>query len=153
MAKKKRGLLYVKYPRMFLTNVFRRRLYEENVSLGDDFERTFDIFSKGKKVVLFDELRMPRMVVSYCKVGIIELYNQKVRTSLARKQLTDLGKSSDLNSYYAKSLSYMISKAFSKGLKEGFYVLAWITLTSVATIRSKFKEAETKKGWEMRLRR
>src|SRR3989344_7828448 len=38
-AAERKGKLYVENPKMFLTNVFRRKLYKKSLSLGDDFER------------------------------------------------------------------------------------------------------------------
>ncbi|MCA9485788.1 MAG: glycosyltransferase, partial [Nanoarchaeota archaeon] len=144
-------LTKLKSPTMFLTNIFRKELFEENTSLGDDFERTFDIMNKGYEIVLFEDISLPRMVCSYNQVKLTELYKQKIRTSLARKQLKDLNRAP--KTHYYPLATFLI---FFYSLREGLssvYVGIWIYINLMATMVSKFKKPDTGKNWRIRLKR
>ena len=68
---KKGKLRYLKEPTMFLTNIFRKKLYKPNFSLGDDFERTSHIMKNRYQVVLFDNPDMPRIKTTYQEISEI----------------------------------------------------------------------------------
>ncbi len=142
-------------PTMFLTNIFRKELYSENFSLGDDFERTKHIFDKGFKIAIFDDPKMPRMVVSYNKIVPRDFFKQKIRTSIARKQLSSAGltKKKSYAEYYSKSLPYIFFNSFKSGIYAGILVFTWIFLTALAEGFAIFQPRNTKKGWTLRLRR
>lgn len=156
-AQKKDGLLYLSEPTMFLTNIYRKSLYKENASLGDDFERTKDIMDSGHEVVLFDSPDMPRMVAVYDKVYVRDIFKQKLRTAVAREQLQESSKMNVRPGYYLKSTWYIFVNSWKSGLSVGAITTFWIALTVTATlisaIKSKFKKTTTREGWALRMRR
>lgn len=149
---KKDGIIYLKESTMFLTNIFRKNLFKENSSLGDDFERTKDIMDAGYKIVLFDDINMPRMIAVYDKIQIRDLFNQKIRTAMAREQIKNEQKVNVI-SYYLPATWFILKKGWSNGFKIGFIISFWIFLTSMATFYAKFKKLNTKEGWKMRIKR
>jgi len=149
---KKGKLLYLKEPTMFLTNILRRNLFKENSSLGDDFERTKDIMDANYKVVLFNDVDMPRMTAVYNKIFITDLFKQKIRTAIAREQIKNEQKI-NLKSYYLPVTWFIFKRGWNNGLKIGFIITLWIFLTSIATFYAKFKKLNTREGWKLRIRR
>lgn len=145
-------LLYLKEPTMFLTNIFRRKLYKESFSLGDDFERTKDIMDAGCKIVIFDDMNMPRMKCIYDKISVRDLFRQKKRTATARRQIKGEQKVNTGN-YYLSALQYMIKESWKKGAGIGMIVLLWIFLALAATFFSSFLKLDTRKGWALRARK
>jgi len=151
---KKDGLRYVKNPKMFLTNIFRKKLYEENFSLGDDFERTINIFNKGYKIILFDDINMPRIKTIYNTIPLKDMFTQKIRTAIARKQLNKekvmkLG----IKDYYFFAVWHIFKNAWKSGIKIGMIITWWIIMTAIATFIAEFKKISTREGWKMRVRR
>ncbi|MEI6731237.1 MAG: glycosyltransferase [archaeon] len=146
----KKGKRYLKGPEMFMTNIFRRELYKPNTSLGDDFERTYDIMNEGKSVILIENA--PRMVSYLNHISLFDLFKQKIRTAKAREQINRKGMSIP-GSYYLKVIIFMIKESFKSGIKTGVLTSSWIILTSLATMISKIMRFDTKKGWSMRIRR
>ena len=149
---KKNNITFLKEPTMFLVNIFRRKLYKENFSLGDDFERTYDIMKKGYEVVLFDDINMPRMTAVYNKVSLKDLFKQKIRTAMAREQIKGEQKIGMIN-YYFPSIWHIFKSGWSKGFDVGAIITFWILLTTIATFVAKFKQADTKEGWKLRQKR
>ena len=146
-----RGMyLEVKNPSMFLTNIFRKKLYKENLSLGDDFERTRDIFNSKHKILLFRDKEYPRMTPIYREIKLMDFMRQKIRTAIARRQLTKKGE--DVGEYSSYSVLYMLKKSFKLGFK-AFYVYTWIFLTAFATLISFFIKKNTSEGWGLRAKR
>lgn len=146
------NLLYLKEPTMFLTNIFRKKLYKESFSLGDDFERTQDIVDAGCKIVIFDDISMPRMKCIYDKIYLRDLFRQKKRTAIARRQIKGEQKVNTGN-YYLSALQYMIRESWKRSIGVGMIVLLWIFLTLAATALSSFKKPDTRKGWALRARK
>lgn len=144
-------ILQISHPAMFLTNVFRKSLYQKNFSLADDFERTRNIFKRGYKIVLFKDKEMPRLVASYNRITLKDFFRQKVRTAIARKQIS----SSEFNysKYNLQTILFMLSNSFLDSPLKGVYVFIWVFLTTLATIVSKFKHLDTKQGWNLRAKR
>ena len=149
----KNRLLYLEEPAMFLTNIFRKNLYKENNLLGDDFERTKNIMDKDYKIVCFNDLNMPRIVASYDKILISDLFKQKIRTAIARRQLKEINEKINFASYYFPMIFYMIKESIKKGLNVFFMIIFWIFLTAFASFIAKFKRIGTKEGWKLRMRR
>jgi len=148
---KKDNFLYLKEPTMFLTNIFRKKLFKENSSLGDDFERTKDIMDSNYGVVLFNDINMPRMIAVYDKIRIRDLFKQKIRTAIAREQIKD-----EQNiglKYYLSATWFIFREGWSSGFKIGFIITFWIFLTSIATFYARFKKINTKEGWKLRIKR
>lgn len=152
-AIEKNKLLYLKEPAMFLTNIFRKKLYKENSLLGDDFERTKDIMDQGYKIVCFDDLNMLRIVASYEKILILDLFKQKIRTAIARRQLKEINEKINFTSYYFPMIFYMMKESIKKGLSVFCMIIFWIFLTTFASFVAKFKRIGTKEGWKLRMRR
>jgi len=151
---KNKKLIYLNKPQMFLTNIFRKKLYKKNFSLADDFERTKDIEDQGYRVVLFDDILMPRMIATYNKIYIKDLFKQKIRTAIARKQLKTIGKEQGgIFNYYLPSALYILRKGWGGNIKIGFYVTLWLFIINLGEIISRFKKADTKKGWTLRAKR
>lgn len=150
---KENGLIYLKEPVMFLTDVFRKRLYKENTFLCDDIERTNCIMNSKYKVVMFGDENMPRMIAAYDNISVAKLFEQKIRTAIARKQLESYGKSVNKKKFYFPLVWYLFKNSFKAGINVGFLVSWWLLLTYTAEIASKFKRLDTKKGWMLRARR
>lgn len=153
-TQKKGSVRVVKEPCMFLTNILRRKLYLQNSSLGDDFERTYDIMQKGYSVVLFENVEKPRMEVTYHYISLRDFMKQKIRTGIARRQLEENKKMKVPRYYYFSSTGYMIANSWRSGLESGFLVMAWVALTYLGSLLSFFhRKKDTKKGWELRIQR
>lgn len=143
------GLDYVKDPSMFLTNVFRKEDYKRDLSLGDDFERTYRIFNIGKKLVIFDDVNMPRMVEITNNLRLGDLFRQKIRTAIARKQLKNKN-----NSFKPYTIGfYIIWRGFKESFVKGLMMFLWSSVSFVGELVSKFKKLDTKDGWNLRARR
>ena len=145
------GLLYLNTPTMFVTNIFRKELYKENSSLGDDFERTYDIMNQGKKIVMFNDINLPRMVAVYNWILISDLFRQKIRTAVARGQIKGEQNINFVN-YYFPAVEYILRKGFGRGFSEGVLMFYWVALTSLATLVSRFSRMNTQEGWKLRAR-
>jgi len=151
-SKKINGINEITNPSLFLTNIFRKKLYKQNTSLGDDFERTHDTMKSNHKIILFNNPSMPRFIAAYNKIPIKDLFRQKIRTALARNQLKSKENLS-LSSYYLSSLPYIFFNSWRFGITSGFAVSFWILLTALATLEAKFQRTSTKEGWKMRIKR
>lgn len=151
---KKDNILYVSNPQMFLTNIFRKKLYKKNVSLGDDFERTQYIFNKGYKILVFPDESMPRMHPVYNKINLNDFFKQKIRTAIARRQLNESKRmQTNIQNYYFPAVWFIFINGWKFGIKIGFLMVFWILTTSFATFLSKFKSSDTKQGWMLRAQR
>lgn len=149
---KEKEMTYLKEPTMFLTNVFRRKLYKKNFSLGDDFERTKYIMSENYKITIFEDIEMPRMIATYNKISMKDIFKQKIRTALARKQLENIQKI-NTKSYYLPAVSHIFKNSWKFGFGAGFLIMSWIFLTTIATLIAGFKKTDTKEGWKLRAKR
>lgn len=144
----------VKEPSMFLTNIFRKKLYDRNFSLGDDFERTYSIMKKDYKVVLFEDENVPRIKTAYNTIKVRDIFRLKIRTAIARKQLSSrkvfkIG----LTNYYIPAIFYIFKESVKKGPDWAFINSYWIILTCIATVIASFKRVSTREGWKIRLKR
>lgn len=153
-TKMKDGQNIVSKPTMFMTNVFLKKLYRKNSTLGDDLERTRDIIKEGYKIVVPKNLNFPRMVVSYNKVNLGDLIKQKRRTALARKQL---GQRYDRDltffNYYIPSMFYILASGWRHSLRVGLYMTFWSAIMGYSELYARFAAADTRKAWKLRLRR
>jgi glycosyltransferase involved in cell wall biosynthesis len=148
----KDNLSLITSPTMFLTDIFRKKLYKPNTSLGDDFERTHDIMNSNHNIALFNNPNLPRFIATYNKISIKDLFKQKVRTAIARNQLTKKSQGVGMN-YYLGSVPYLFFNSWKFGFVPGFAVSFWILLTFFATLVAKFQNKSTKEGWKMRVNR
>jgi glycosyltransferase involved in cell wall biosynthesis len=148
---KEKNYFYAKEPAMFLTNIFRKELYEKNKTLGDDFERTGDILNQGKKIILFDNENMPRMISIYDKINFGDLVKQKIRTSIARKQLEK--RRLDFKKYQRIAGFYILKNSWKSGIKEGIYANLWLAITLIGGFFGKLKSLNTAQGWRLRAQR
>ena len=125
--------------------------YKKNVSLGDDFERTQHIFNSGQDIVLFPQEDMPRMLATYGKISFKDFFKQKVRTAIARRQLKENKQMSvNIKNYYFPAVWFIFKESWKISIYIGFLMSFWILTTSFATLLSKFKDSDTKKGWMLR---
>ena len=138
----------------FLTNIFLKKHYKSNTTLGDDFERTSDIVNSGSKVIFFNDIKFPRMIASYTTISFRDLFKQKVRTALARKQLNKkYSKKTFNNSDFIKGIYYILINSLKTGPKITILVVLWILITSSSALFSIIKVADTKSAWKLRARR
>ncbi|MBS3072639.1 glycosyltransferase [Candidatus Pacearchaeota archaeon] len=145
------SFLYITEPAMFLTNIFRKNLYKKNFSLGDDFERTRDIKNLGFEIVIFNKENIPRMIAVYDKIKLKDLLRQKIRTGVARSQLSN--KNGDLKKYQTRSGILIIFNSWKSGFFPGLYANLWLLITILGSIIAKFKKNDTKEGWLLRAKR
>src|SRR3989344_1010059 len=141
----------------FLVNIFRKNLYKNNTTLGDDFERTLDILNNGYKVIVLDDPKMPRMHTLTPYINYKDILKQKKRTEKARSQVfrkynIDIGL---LNFYIPLFVYYMKNLGKTKTFKGEFSLFIWIAMFIYASLISKIKNRKltTEKGWLMRARR
>ena len=135
-----------------LVNIFRRSLYRENQTLGDDFERFYDIINSKSDVLATNDLNLPRMVSIGETYRFRELITIKERTALARNQLKTNKKPVKL--FSPKFFFYIIKNMSHMSLKEilGFSLLNLAFI--IGAIKGKIKKnISTKDGWKMRLTR
>jgi len=141
----------------FLTNIFRKELYNENVTLGDDFERTLDIINRGYKIIVKEDENFPRMIAAYDKTRFRDIARQKERTALARNQVfRKYNININLFNFYVPLLVHSLknmNKIRNLRGKAAFFV--WLMTFSLGTLRNKLKikEKSTKEGWLMRAER
>lgn len=147
-----RELKFLKEPTMFLTDIFRKKLYEKNFSLGDDFERTHYIMKKGYKIAIFDDETAPKMLATYDKIFLKDIFKQKIRTAIARDQIKAEQKI-NISNYYLPAIWHIIKRSWREGILVGGIILFWVILTSAATFIAKFKRMDTKEGWKLRAQR
>lgn len=140
----------------FLVNIFRKKLYNKNVTLGDDFERTIDIQKKGYKVLIKENKNFPRMIAAYKKTGLKDIVKQKERTALARDQVfKKYNIKITLKNFYIPLLFHSlknINKIRNSKGKIAFFI--WLTTFSIGNLKNKLsKKKSTKEGWLMRAKR
>ncbi|MEM3112795.1 MAG: glycosyltransferase [Candidatus Pacearchaeota archaeon] len=151
---RKNNFLYLKEPTMFLTNIFRKKLYQDNKSLGDDFERTADIMNRGYSILMLEDIDMPRIKTTYYYVSVKDLFRQKIRTGIARNQLSTSKKMNvSLTNYYLPVTWFIFKNSWKFGIKIGFIITLWIFIMVVTTFISKIKKINTKEGWALRVNR
>lgn len=157
---KKDNKLYAKFLRNsfpFLVNIFRKELYNENITLGDDFERTIDILKKDYKILVKDDESFPRMIAAYEITRLKDITRQKERTALAREQVF---KKYDINinlfNFYIPLMIYSLKNLNKiKNFNGKFAFLIWLITFCTGTIKNKLriKKKSTKEGWLMRAKR
>lgn len=152
--RKNHNIRIVREPSMFLTNIFRKKLYDKNFSLGDDFERTHSIMKKGYDVVLFEDENAPRIKTVYNSIKIWDIFKLKIRTAIARRQLSsgNVFKIS-LTNYYIPAMFYIFKESWKHGFQWGIINSYWILITCFATLIANFKRMNTREGWKIRLER
>ena len=135
-----------------IVNIFRKKLYKQNQTLGDDFERFYDIVNSGLEIVATTNLNLPRMTTAGETYKFKELIRIKERTALARDQLKTIKRPIKILSL--KFFFYIIKRIPGMSFKEflGFSLLNLAFL--IGSTKSKFqKNVSTKEGWKMRLNR
>ena len=141
----------------FLVNIFRKRLYKENTTLGDDFERSLEILSNNYKVVVIDDPKFPRMHTLTFTMSFKDILKQKTRTAKARDQVFSKYNVhiSFFNFYLPLSFFYIANLNQTKSFKGAFSLFLWIIIFIYGSIISKFKNRNlsTEKGWLMRAQR
>lgn len=140
----------------FLVNIFKKKLYNKNITLGDDFERTIDILNKGYKILVPENENFPRMIAAYKKTKLKDIIKQKERTALAREQVFKKYnlKINLLNFYLPLFFHALKNLNKIKNLKEKLAFFIWLFAFSFGTLKdSVSKKKSTKEGWLMRAKR
>ncbi|MFA5992257.1 MAG: glycosyltransferase [Candidatus Pacearchaeota archaeon] len=139
-----------KFP--MLVNIFRKELFRENETLGDDFERCIYIFSQNKKVVATNNLHIPRMISVGENYKFGQIIRQKERTAIARKQLKNKLNGKRLG---VGLMGFIVESLPDLSIKEIFGLIVVSFAFVLGTIRSILsgKKVSTKEGWKMRLAR
>lgn len=140
----------------FLVNIFRKKLYEKNYTLADDFERCFDILDKNYEIVLFEDEEMPRFITAYEATNIKDLFRKKLRTALAREQLEKKYDFKLDKILYMKIFLYFLKNIYKiKSLRAFMGVFLWINAMLISELKRKIKKGgiNTLEGWKIRARR
>ena len=141
----------------FLVNVFRKKLYKENTTLGDDFERSLEILNNDYKVVVVDDHKLPRMHTLTYTMSFKDILKQKTRTAKARDQVFSKYNVhiTFFNFYIPLLFFYIINIHKTRSLKAAFSLFLWIIIFIYGSVVSKFKNRNlsTEKGWLMRAQR
>ena len=135
----------------FLVNIFRKKLFRPNSTLGDDFERCINIWNSNKIVLVAKEDRWPRMISSGEKFTMSGILKQKKRTAMAREQLNNKYKSKSLLTW--DFIKYVVDhlKDYDhiKDSRKSFWATSFLFLLGM--ILSKFSNKKTTKdGWSLR---
>ena len=157
---KKDKKLYAKFSKNsfpFLANIFRKEFYNENITLGDDFERPIDILNKGYKVLVKEDESFPRMIAAYSVTRFKDIAKQKERTALARDQVFNkYGIKINLFNFYLPLFFYSLKNLNKINNAKGrFAFFVWLTTFGIGTLKNKIrlKKKSTKEGWLMRAKR
>ncbi len=141
----------------FLVNIFRKELYTENITLGDDFERTLDIMRRGYKIAVLDDPKMPRMHAILKDVKIKDIIKQKKRTEKARTQVFNkYGIKINFLNFYLPLFAYYLRKIWiARSIKVMIALKFWIAIFIYSSLVSKLKNKNltTERGWLMRAER
>lgn len=140
------------YP--LLVNVFRRSLYKNNKTLGDDFERCLDIWNTDKLVVAAKDDNWPRMVSAGEKYTFSSLLKQKRRTAIARKQLHNKLCGRQLGGWplISYTLNHLKNYRHISNTRKGFNIVSSIFLLGSLMSKLKRKKVTTTEGWHIRAR-
>ena len=157
---KENNKTYVKFSKSyfpFLVNIFRKEFYNENVTLGDDFERTIDILKKEYKVLVKEDESFPRMIAAYKKSTFFDIARQKERTSLAREQVFKKYEIEiNLLNFYIPLLIHSLKNLNRiNNIKGKLAFFIWLITFFIGTAKNKLKtrKKSTKDGWLMRAKR
>lgn len=142
---------------LFFVNIFRKKLFTKAITLADDAERAFHILNKGYLVPVWDE-SLPQMVVTYDTIKISDLFRQKVRTHIARSQLSRNNKyQTSFLKFYIPFYLYMLTHLYRvKRLRSYLAVLVWHFIIFFSFIKAQLilsRGITTKEGWKMRAQR
>jgi hypothetical protein len=141
----------------FLTNIFRKELYNKNITLGDDFERTIDILNKRYNILIKEDKDFPRMIAAYDKTRLKDITKQKQRTAIAREQVfKKYSIKITFTNFYIPLLLHSLKNINKiKWLKGKIAFIIWLKIFILGTIINKLstKKKSTKEGWLMRSQR
>lgn len=73
-----------------LVNIFKKKSFIPNKSLGDDFERAINIWKQSRAILISDSLDPSRMKSAGETYTLKGIWSQKKRTAIARQQLREL---------------------------------------------------------------
>jgi len=156
---KKDNKLYIKFIKNsfpFLVNIFKKELYNENVTLGDDFERTLDILKNNYKILVKEDYNFPRMIAAYETTRLKDITKQKERTALARNQIFEkYNININLFNFYFPLLAHSLKNLNKiKNIKGKIAFFIWLITFCIGTIKNKLsRKKSTKEGWLIRAKR
>lgn len=141
----------------FLMNIFRKKLYKKNITLGDDFERPLDVMKRGYLVRILENPNLPRMHTIFNEMHFRDILKQKLRTSIARNQVFD---KYELNigffNFYLPLYFYILFNFYKvKRLKALIGIKIYLLIMVYSMIKNKLskKTKGTREGWLMRAKR
>lgn len=141
----------------FLVNIFRKEFYNENTTLGDDFERSLDILNKCYDVLIIEDDKFPRMIAAYKVTRFNDIAKQKERTAIARNQVfKKYGININIINFYLPLLLYSILNLNKiKNIKGKFAFFIWLATFGIGTMKNRLalNKKSTKEGWLMRAQR
>jgi len=137
-----------------LVNIFRRSMYKNNKTLGDDFERCLDIWNSNKLVIAAKDDNWPRMVSTGEKYTVSSLFKQKKRTALARNQLNKKLRGRKLGGWplISYTLDHLKDYDHITNARKGFNLVSIIFLLGTLSNKFKRKNVTTTEGWNLRAR-
>jgi len=161
-TKRENGILYVDEKKMFFPfflNVIRREIITEAITGADDLERVLDIIRKGYKIVVLEDEEIPHQVVQYNYISLPNLYKQKLRGHLARKQIKrHYNYSTSVRKFYLPMTIFLLRKMLKiHSIKMVASMSVWIGITAIsyihALILNSMGHVTTERLWkEMRIR-
>ncbi len=143
----------MKFP--FLVNILRKELYKKNETLGDDFERTYDILEKGYKIRVIPKHHI-KMEPVYDKISLKDLFKLKIRTARAREQVVEKHtRTATLTNFYIPLQIYFLQKwPFLKDWRAQIGLPLWLAMIYLSIIMNKVtKKKSTTEAWKLRAQR
>ncbi len=141
------------YP--FLVNIFRRELYKDNETLGDDFERAYDILKAGYRLRLIPKYHV-KMEPVYDDIKLKDVFKIRVRTAQARTQIhTKYKMKAGLLNFYIPLQAYFLLRwPFLKDWRAQLGMPIWLGMMYLSfVINLKNRKKSTKEGWTLRAER
>lgn len=141
----------------FLMNIFRKKVYKKNITLGDDFERPIDVMKRGYLVRVLEDPNLPRVHTIFKEMHFRDILKQKLRTSIARNQVFSKYK---LNigffNFYLPLYFYILFNAYKvKRIKALIGLKTYLLIIIYSMVKNKLTKRKigTKEGWLMRAER
>jgi glycosyltransferase involved in cell wall biosynthesis len=135
-----------------LVNIFKKKSFIPNKSLGDDFERAANIWKQNRAILMSDSLDPSRMKSSGEIYTLKGVWKQKKRTALARQQLNDLYPGLKMKIPKWDLIKSMWRNVISPCKIKYMWSFGVVTMLFLLGNIFKPKDISTKEGWNMRAR-